>query len=198
MNFGWPIFEGLENSTTYATINTPNPFAPNPLYQVNGCTQQYFYFQNLIKQATPDGTAVFTNPCSTQSIPSTIPTFVHSRPIIDWAHNAAGPSRTGTFSGQTATVVNIGAAGSPVSGAQFAEVAAIGGVYYTGTDFPEEYRNKLFFGDFLGGFEDIAVKRPGATCPGPAIYQQRCRCRRDGDASYAGRFVLRQFSRRNI
>ena len=118
-----------------------------------GVHQQYFYFQNLLKQATPDGTAVFTNPCnSAQSIPSTIPTFVHSRPIIDWAHNAAGPSRTGTFSGQTATVTNIGAAGSPVSGSQFGGSAAVGGVFYTGTDFPEEYRNKLFFGDYAFGW----------------------------------------------
>ena len=109
MNFGWPMYEGLEASVVY-TVNTANQFAPNPLYQVNGCTQQYFNFQNLIKQATPNGTAVFTNPCnSSQSIPSTIPTFVHSRPIIDWAHDAAGPSRTGIFSGQTAAVVNIGA-----------------------------------------------------------------------------------------
>ena len=97
MNFGWPIFEGLQNSTTYATVNTANPFAPNPLYQVNGCTQQYFYFQNLIKQATPDGTAVFTNPCSTESIPSTIPTFVHSRPIIDWVHNASWSKQNGNI-----------------------------------------------------------------------------------------------------
>jgi glucose/arabinose dehydrogenase len=49
MNFGWPIFEGLQNSSIYATLNTPNKFAPNPLYQVNGCTQQYFNYQNLLK-----------------------------------------------------------------------------------------------------------------------------------------------------
>ncbi len=148
MNFGWPIYEGLQQSPTYGPVNTANLFAPNPLYGVNGCNQQYFFFQNLLKQATPDGTALFTNPCSTVSIPNTIPTFVHSRPVIDWSHNASGPSRTGTFSGQTATVTNIGAAGSPVSGPQFGGSCAIAGVYYTGTDFPDDYRNKLFFGDF--------------------------------------------------
>ena len=151
MNFGWPIFEGLENSTTYANIITPNPFAPNPLYQVNGCTQQYFYFQNLIKQATPDGTAVFTNPCSAQSIPNTIPTFVHSRPILDWFHSAGGPSRTGTFSGQTATVANIGRELSCFRPSVWRKCFRLWCVY-TGTDFPEDYRNKLFFGDYSGSW----------------------------------------------
>ena len=99
MNFGWPLFEGLERAqrgyTGYASKLTLNYYAPNPLYQVNGCNQQYFYFQNLTKQETANGTATFLNPCNpTQTIPSSIPTFEHSRPIIDWRHGAAGPSRT--------------------------------------------------------------------------------------------------------
>ncbi len=147
MNFGWPIFEGLENSTPMATINTLNPFAPNPLYGVNGCTQQYFYSES--PQAGDSGRhRIVYESLQYRSIPSTIPTFVHNRPLIDWGHNAGGRSRTATFSGQTATVVNIGAAGSPVSGPQFGGSCAIGGVYYIGTDFPDDYRNKLFFGDF--------------------------------------------------
>ncbi|HTF17513.1 MAG TPA: putative Ig domain-containing protein, partial [Chryseolinea sp.] len=149
INFGWPIFEGLTPSV-FAPINTPNTGAPNPLYLTGGCTQQYFNFQDLLKQATPSGTAAFNNPCNgSQGIPSSIPTFVHTRPLIDWRHGA-GPSRTGTFSGQTATEANLGA--GPVAGPQFGGSAAVGGVFYTGTDFPESYQNTYFFGDYGSGW----------------------------------------------
>ena len=148
LNFGWPVYEGLEVHNGYLNTIVQNQFAPNPLYQVNGCSQQYFTFQNLIKQETASGTATFKNQCNaTQDIPASIPTFEHSRPIIDWKH-ATGPSRTGTFSGENATVINIGAAGSPVSGPQFQGNSAMGGVFYTGTDFPAEYQNSYFFADY--------------------------------------------------
>jgi PKD repeat protein len=71
--------------------------------------------------------------------------------LIDWKQGT-GPSRTGTFSGETATVINIGAAGSPVSGPQFGGACVIGGVFYTHNDFPAEYRNTYFFGDYVNGW----------------------------------------------
>ena len=56
------------------------------------------------------------------------------------------------------TTANIGAAGSPVSGAQFGGSAVVGGVFYTGSDFPEEYRNKVFFGDYsFGWIRNVAL-----------------------------------------
>mgnify|MGYP005811766011 CR=1 FL=1 len=166
MNFGWPIFEGLTPSI-FASMNMANTAAPNPLYLNNGCTQQYFNYQDLLKQATLSGTAVFNNPCNgTQGIPSSIPTFVHTRPLIDW-HHGTGPSRTGIFSGQTASEINIGASGSPVSGPQFGGSASVAGVFYTGTDFPESYRNTYFFGDYASAWirnlTVDAVDRPVAV-----------------------------------
>ncbi|MDQ4140943.1 MAG: PQQ-dependent sugar dehydrogenase, partial [Bacteroidota bacterium] len=153
MNFGWPIYEGLTLHPAYPDIKVPNYYAPNPLYGTNGCTQQYFNFQDLIKQENASGTATFTNPCNTsQTIPSSIKTFVHSRPVIDWKHGTAGPSRTGTFNGQTATVTNIGASGSPVSGSQFGGNSSTAGLFYTHNDFPDLYRDKFFFGDYVNGW----------------------------------------------
>ena len=153
VNLGWPLFEGLTPYDAFTTSNVYNRDAPNPLYNVGGCTQQYFYFQDLIKQATPTGTATFANPCNAgQPVPATVPTFVHTRPLLDWNHAAGGPSRTGTFSGSTATTANIGAAGSPVAGPQFAGSASTGGVFYPWTDFPAPYRNTYFFGDYVGGW----------------------------------------------
>ena len=149
MNFGWPIYEGLVAQAGYENKMVYNYYAPNPSYGVNGCDQPYFYFKDLIKQATASGTANFSNPCNTSlMIPSSVKTFIHSRPIIDWQRGATGPSRTGIFNGEDATVINIGAAGSPVSGAQFAGSCAIGGVFYPHNDFPAPYKNNYFFGDY--------------------------------------------------
>ena len=150
INFGWPIFEGLTPHPSYSIKKIYNYYAPNPLYGTGGCTQKYFYFTDLIKQATASGTASFNNPCNTsQRIPSTVNTFIHTRPIIDW-HHTSGPSRTGTFnSSGAATVINIGAAGSPVSGPQFMGDCGIGGVFYTHNDFPPAYQNTYIFGDYV-------------------------------------------------
>ena len=151
-NFGWPLFEGLTPYDAFTSSNVYNRDAPNPLYNTGGCTKQYFYFQDLTKQATPTGTATFPNSCNTgQTVPGSIPTFVQVRPLIDWGHGP-GPSRTGTFSGSTATTANIGAAGSPVMGSQFGGSASTGGVFYPYADFPAQYRNTYFFGDYVGGW----------------------------------------------
>ncbi|SHJ86021.1 PKD domain-containing protein, partial [Hymenobacter daecheongensis DSM 21074] len=152
VNLGWPLFEGLTPNNDFINANVFNRDALNPLFNTGGCTQQFFYFRNLIKAATPSGTATFTNPCdNTKTIPASIPTFVHTRPIIDWGHGA-GPSRTGTFSGSTPTTANIGAAGSPVSGPQFGGNSATGGVFYPYNDFPAPFSNAYFFGDYVGGW----------------------------------------------
>ncbi|MBI4583048.1 MAG: PQQ-dependent sugar dehydrogenase [Planctomycetes bacterium] len=149
-NFGWPAFEGLEAHSGYWSRNTSNLDAPNPLYGTGGCTQQYFYFRDLIQQETLNPDPVFPNPCNTsQSIPSSIPTFIHTRPAIDWRHGS-GPSRTGIFVDGNAAVIDVGAVGSPVSGPQFGGNCSVGGVWYTGADFPAQYRNTYFHGEYGG------------------------------------------------
>ena len=156
LNLGWPVFEGLEPSpmATMYLDNMGNPLwnsmAPNPLYPASGC-RPYFRFQELIKQATASGQATFPNPCNAgQSIPSSIKTFVHHRPILEWRHDMVG-TRTGIFNGQTAGVVSIGV-GSPVAGTPFEGSAAVGGVFYPHSDFPPEYQNEYFFGDYSYGW----------------------------------------------
>ncbi|WP_345121520.1 PQQ-dependent sugar dehydrogenase, partial [Hymenobacter antarcticus] len=152
VNLGWPIFEGLLLNDDFYTSPVPNQDAPNPLFGVGGCTKQFFTFPELIRQATPTGTATFTNPCNAgQPVPASIPTFVHTRPLIDWGH-PIGPARTGIFSGTTAATINIGASGSPVSGPQFGGAASVGGVFYPYTDFPAQYQNTYFFGDYGEGW----------------------------------------------
>ncbi len=150
-NFGWPIFEGLEPADAFSGFNPVNPDAPNPLFGTGGCTQPSFRFRDLIVQATL-ATPSWPNPCNAgMEIPASTPRFMHARPLMDWRHGS-GPSRTGRFSGTTATVINIGAAGSPLMGPQFGGNCSIGGSFYLGTNFPSTYQNSYFFGDLGNGW----------------------------------------------
>ena len=147
LNFGWPLFEGLEAQPLFSSGNGANQDAPNPLFGVAGCAQQFFSFRDLVKQATL-GTVSWPNPCDpSQQIPNTIDRFFQTRPVLDWKQ-PGGPARTGIFTGTNAGVINIGASGSPVSGPQFSGNCSIGGVWYTNTDFPAIYRDTYFHADY--------------------------------------------------
>lgn len=149
MNFGWPIFEGF--SPGFDDGNPPNQDARNPLFGTNDCAQEFFTFRDLLKEATPE-TPSWVNPCDVgQQIPSAIRRFVHTRPALDWKHGN-GPARTGVFTGTTAAVVEIGAAGSPVAGPQFGGNCSVGGTWYLGNQFPIQYNNTYFHADFGGSW----------------------------------------------
>lgn len=154
-NFGWPVYEGLENNNLYNNTNTVNPYAPNPLYQTNNCQQSFFQFNQLLQQDNPSQTFTQTNPCdNNQIITNQGEVFVHTRPTIDWRHRRA-ETRTGIFQNNEAAVANLGSENSPVSGSMFTGDCAIGGVWYTGTAFPPSYQNKYFFGDYTQGWIKI-------------------------------------------
>src|SRR5438093_4718044 len=74
-NFGWPLYEGLEALTSYRNSNVANQDAPNPLFGSGGCSQQYFYFRNLLVQDTLNPVS-WPNPCNTNlQVPASIPRF---------------------------------------------------------------------------------------------------------------------------
>ena len=149
MNFGWPMYEGFSQSVNYVAGNPAIMDAPNPLFGTGGCTEQYFRVRDLFKEATL-GTPSWPNPCDpSQQVPASLPRFLHARPALDWNHGGP-PSRTGIFNGNDAAIINIGAAGSPVSGPQFGGNCAVGGLWYQGSQLPATYQNTYFFGD-LGG-----------------------------------------------
>jgi glucose/arabinose dehydrogenase len=152
MNFGWPIFEGF-GAGYDADIDPPNLDAPNPLFGAGGCAKQYFSFRDLLKEAAQTAPS-WPNPCDAANpIPATIPRFVHARPAIDWRHDSgSGPSRAGSFSNNAAIALNLGAPGSPIAGPQFGGNCSIGGVFYQGTNFPAQYRNRYFFADLDYGW----------------------------------------------
>jgi len=61
---------------------------------------------------------------------------------------ATGRRAPAFFVGDDAAVINVGAPGSPVSGPQFGGNCSVGGVWYEGDDFPAEYKNTYFHGDY--------------------------------------------------
>jgi len=145
-NFGWPLYEGMNLHADYSIANMQNPDAPNPLGG-GGCPQN-FYFRNLIVQDTLNPNPSFPNPCNVgQQIPANIPKFVHRRPVIDWGR-PNGPARVAIYNGNNASTINVGAGGSPVSGSSFGGNCSIGGVWYTGTSYPVQYRNTYFHVDY--------------------------------------------------
>lgn len=158
-NFGWPNFEGLTLHSGYDASNVYNRDAKNPLYGQGGCTQEFFYFRDLVKQESQSPVS-FPNPCDiAQQVPDTwtdgqgktwvYDKHVHSRPPLAWRGSAWAADWDGSGN---PIVTNVGAAGSPVAGPQFSGNASTGGVWYTGTDFPAAYENTYFHADYGGGW----------------------------------------------
>jgi beta-lactam-binding protein with PASTA domain/PKD repeat protein len=152
-NFGWPVYEGVDIHPSYSSASPSNRDALNPLYPNSGCSQ-YFLFRDLIKQNTTvlANQPPYNNPCNgSQKIPLAIPQFQHSPPAIDWKHFTT-QVQTWTYNqAGIASPVNIGS-GSPVSGSMFAGNCSIGGVWYTGTDFPVQFRNTYFHAEYGDGW----------------------------------------------
>jgi glucose/arabinose dehydrogenase len=152
-NCGWPIFEGFNYMGSYATTTTPNKDEPNPRYGIGGCTQQYFTFQNLIKQATADNNTTLNNPCNAAiPISSGNPNrFFHRVPAIDWKHGVDS-ARVKKFTGNTLGVAQIGTAASGVTGIPFRGNAAAGSCWYTGNLFPASYKDTYMQADYGGNW----------------------------------------------
>ncbi|WP_375446958.1 RICIN domain-containing protein [uncultured Fibrella sp.] len=157
-NAGWPIYEGMEANTSYATaaLTLENKDEPNP---DNTCNKPFLTFDNLLKQAVNPASVqvVATSPCSTQPLPGLQRRYFHSRPALDWNHGSA-IARTPTFNGTTATATTLsetattGAVGKPFSGN-----ASTAGAYYAGTTFPAIWRNSYFFADYGANWVRVAT-----------------------------------------
>jgi len=67
----------------------------------------------------------------------------HERPRVDWRNGTPRALVNGT-------IYNVGSAQMP--GPSFSGNASTGGVWYTGTDFPEAYQNTYFHADYGAGW----------------------------------------------
>ena len=152
-NSGWPIFEGLTAVGSYATAaaTTFNKDEPNPLFGIGGCTQQYFSFNNLIKQATADNSQAIYNPCNASTLITSTDNsrFVHRYPAMDWKHGTDS-ARVKKWNANNLAVAQVGSAASGVTGSPFRGNCAVGGSWYNGAMFPVQYRNTYFHADYGG------------------------------------------------
>jgi len=153
LNMGWPLFEGLTPRPEFAASQASNANAPNPLFEIGACTQQNFFFRDLLIEdslAAPS----WPNPCDPGvQIASTAdaPLWRHTRPVLDWRDFLT--TRVPTFTDGTATTAVLGEPGCPVAGpGNFTGSASTGGAWYTGTRFPEAWQNSYYHGDYAGGW----------------------------------------------
>jgi fibronectin type 3 domain-containing protein len=152
LNLGWPLFEGMTAHAGYTATNAQNLDAPNPLFGVNGCSIQYFRFSDLLKQDTLN-TPSWPNPCNASQQITTAPKWLHTRPVLDWLHSSDSARWAAFDLAGNAIAPNLGTAapdGSVVTGQNFSGSTSQGGVWYTGTDFPVDYKNTYFHGDYTG------------------------------------------------
>ncbi|ADB40856.1 PKD domain containing protein [Spirosoma linguale DSM 74] len=129
LNCGWPVYEGLLPTYLYYGTNVHNLDEPGQPTFESLCVQPSSFIDN------PD---------------PTLRRFTHSRPAMDYSHSA-NITRVPAFNGTTAIVRELGTVGAP-AGTQFLGHCAIGGAYYTGTQFPAMYQNTLFFTDYVEGW----------------------------------------------
>lgn len=154
-NFGWPVFEGLIFASSYPNTQVANLDAPNPLFDGGACSQQYFYFTDLIVQESMNKPS-FNNPCDANSqIPSEL-TFMNRRGEAAWRNSrvfATPLTMVPIFDGNgNAQQVSIKSPNSPVQGPHMGGVATVSGVFYTGNKWPEQYQGKYLFSDAVDGW----------------------------------------------
>ena len=152
-NGGWPLWEGMTDNTSYSTLDTYNQDEPNPLFGTGGCTQQYFRFRDLIRDAVTNNDHTVYNPCDpSQPIVSGNPNrFSHYPPSLDWNHSAP-IARVPVFGPVNYTPELIGTPESGVEGTPFSGFCASAACWYTYSKYPAQYRNTLFFADLSGSW----------------------------------------------
>jgi len=151
LNFGWPLFEGEAERPAGWAAPVFNLDSPNPLFGGPGC-EEFFAFQDLIQQDAL-APAPLDNPCAPGvPLPPDVPSFVHARPALAWAHDgelAVVP--VWGAAGEAASAV-VGADGSPTTGESFGGFCGVGGAFSSGAGFPAGWQERFFFGDYVAGW----------------------------------------------
>ena len=148
-NLGWPLFEGIEAQPDYVLVSPDNMDAPNPL--AGGSCDNFFNFTDLIIQQTQAASPSWPNPCDTGQEITSVTTFQHLPPVLDWQHDVDSARFPAFGAGDEVVAVEVGQTapdGSSVSGVPFDGSASTTGVFYSGDDFPAAYRNTYFHADY--------------------------------------------------
>jgi len=153
-NFGWPLYEGLEKQFGFYNKTRKNFHQPNP-YQTQGCSADFFTFQQLLLQENGQHDYFYPNPCNSASnMANYADVFYHTRPAFTYRNTAqAGEMPLIPGFNESGEAIGIEIT-SPELGIEQAEyfdgIAAMAGDFYAGESFPEEYHNILPVLDYNG------------------------------------------------
>lgn len=152
-NFGWPLYEGYQYAWQYWNQKTENKDAPNPLAVEQGCNRPFFYFDELFQEENKDQQYEFWNPCDSIFIAETTPTYIHKRPTLAFSNASWNPPTTalmGGFDARGNAITQSVEEKEQVIAANFDGYSVFPGFFYESGNFPADYTNKLFVGDFSG------------------------------------------------
>jgi glucose/arabinose dehydrogenase len=153
-NFGWPIYEGMDKHPAYSEMLTENILESNPAYDDVTCPAQYYQYQNLLVQENQQHDYTWSNPCDALiEIPDSVITFSHTRPVLSY-QNTVNADDTKTVvpgydeNGNAIAIPIVDV--EEIEGEPFTGLAGLGGDFYHGTAFPEEYFGTYFQTDYSG------------------------------------------------
>jgi glucose/arabinose dehydrogenase len=155
LNFGWPVYEGMDIRGSFTNLIRDNLDAPNPAFDGITCEKEYFTFHEMILQPHATDAPVYYNPCdSTQLIPADYLPSIHERPTIAWLnHNSMSDSVAvvPSFNEEGKAIsIEIERPEARVEGIHFEGSSSIAGFHYEGDNFPEEFQGRYFHADFDG------------------------------------------------
>ncbi len=152
-NYGWPNFEGNDYIESYHSQLRFNRDLPNPLFEMDGCEQEYFYFQDLIQQPNLNQINI-PHPCNENEVISSQYSFFHERPALSFPHVNVSPSIHTAGFNQDGEAIDLTMEDAGLYG-ENKWVRGNAGVpigFYEPTIFPEEYQNRLFMADYGQGW----------------------------------------------
>jgi len=155
LNFGWPIFEGIDSCPNQyhrlPVVNLDTPIPPD-----SACQPRHFRFLDLLQQERGEGRPAFPHPCLPgEEISADVPHFIHRPPLLAWAHldNSVDGAQVPYYpdSGLVASL-SISDLRATVIGDPFWGASVTGGAYYDGKSFPPAYQGSYFFADYVTGW----------------------------------------------
>ena len=180
LNLGWPLFEGM---VTRFPGNAPNLAAPNPLYGIGGCTQQFFNFVDLIEQESQNPVS-FPNPCDASvQIPVSWTDsgghtwryfkFEHKRPSLGW--RGVYPLAPTFDASGAATTCRLGPAAARSRGSCSAGCLRSEGSSIRVTTSPPPTRTPISTGTGLARGSRLQVRRGRRADPCGRVRHRRAR-----------------------
>ena len=144
----------LKTHGNFGPLKVNNIDAINPLFEEGKCDRPFFYFQELLKEENQQQNYKFINPCDTGFVlPSTINTFVHTRPTLAFSNSSWNPptrALLATFDETGKAATQSVEEQSHVDAVNFDGYSAIPGFFYNNGNFPEKYHHQLFVADYSG------------------------------------------------